>query len=82
MTATPVPDPAGLDQWHVLERSISLTGRQRLRCLWYRLRLTVQEMNYATSRLVELQAPGQLTTADRKGTATTANKRHPDERIQ
>jgi hypothetical protein len=31
------------------------TGRERLRFLWYRLRLTVAEMNYATRRLVELQ---------------------------
>jgi hypothetical protein len=38
-----------------LEQSVSWTGRERLRCLWYRLRLTVQEMNYATRRLVELQ---------------------------
>jgi hypothetical protein len=33
------------------------TGRERLRFLWYRLRLTVAEMNYATRRMVELQAP-------------------------
>jgi len=32
-------------------------GDQRLRCLWYRLRLTVAEMNYATRRTVELQVP-------------------------
>jgi hypothetical protein len=31
------------------------TARERLRFLWYRLRLTVAEMNYATRRLVELQ---------------------------
>lgn len=31
------------------------TGRERLRFLWYRLRLTISEMNYATRRLVELQ---------------------------
>jgi hypothetical protein len=36
---------------------ISWTGRERLRCLWYRLRLTVAEMNYATRRTVEVQAP-------------------------
>ncbi len=29
--------------------------RERLRILWYRLRLTVQEMNYATHRMVGLQ---------------------------
>ena len=33
------------------------TGRERLRFLWYRLRLTVAEMNYATRRMAELQAP-------------------------
>ena len=38
-----------------LEKSVSWTGRERLRCLWYRLRLTVQEMNYAARRIVELQ---------------------------
>jgi hypothetical protein len=36
---------------------VSWTGRERLRCLWYRLRLTVAEMNYATRRVVEVQAP-------------------------
>jgi hypothetical protein len=39
-----------------LEKSISWSGRERLRCLWYRLRLTVAEMNYATRRIVELEA--------------------------
>jgi hypothetical protein len=34
---------------------VSWTARERLRFLWYRLRLTVREMNYATRRLVELQ---------------------------
>ncbi len=38
-----------------LEHSVSWTGHERLRWLWYRLRLTVQEMNYATRRLLELQ---------------------------
>jgi hypothetical protein len=40
-----------------LEKTVSWSGRERLRCLWYRLRLTVAEMNYATRRTVELQAP-------------------------
>jgi len=39
-----------------LEKSVSWTGRERLWFLWYRLRLTVQEMNYAVRRLTELQA--------------------------
>jgi hypothetical protein len=40
-----------------VEKSVAWTGRERLRCLWYRLRLTVAEMNYATRRTVEVQAP-------------------------
>ena len=40
-----------------LEKAGGWTRRERLRCLWYRLRLTVQEMNYATRRIAELQAP-------------------------
>jgi hypothetical protein len=32
-------------------------GRGRLRGAWHRIRLTVQEMNYASRRVVELQAP-------------------------
>jgi hypothetical protein len=40
-----------------LEKTVAWTGGERLRCLWYRLRLTVAEMNSATSRMVELQAP-------------------------
>jgi hypothetical protein len=39
-----------------LEMSVSLTGAERFRCRWYRLRLTIAEMNYATRRLAELQA--------------------------
>jgi hypothetical protein len=40
-----------------LEKAVSWTGRERLRCLWYRLRLTVAEMNYATRRMVEQALP-------------------------
>ncbi|HEX2318092.1 MAG TPA: hypothetical protein VHJ18_03820 [Streptosporangiaceae bacterium] len=49
--------PADIDHRRQLEKSVSLSGRERLRSLWYRLRLTVAEMNYATRRMVELQAP-------------------------
>jgi hypothetical protein len=38
-----------------LERTGGWTRHERLRILWYRLRLTVQEMNYATRRMTELQ---------------------------
>jgi hypothetical protein len=51
------PGPADLLRRRQLEKSVSWSGRERLRCLWYRLRLTVAEMNYATRRMVELQAP-------------------------
>jgi hypothetical protein len=47
-------DPAARRQ---LEKTVSWTGPERLRCLWYRLRLTVADMNYATRRAVEIQAP-------------------------
>jgi hypothetical protein len=55
--ASPAPGPADLVHRRQLERSVSWSGRERLRGLWYRLRLTVAEMNYATRRMVELQAP-------------------------
>jgi hypothetical protein len=55
--ASPAPGSAGpIDRRH-LEKAVSWTGAERLRCLWYRLRLTVAEMNYATRRVVEVQAP-------------------------
>jgi hypothetical protein len=55
--ASPAPSSADLVPRRQLEKLISWSGRERLRCLWYRLRLTVAEMNYATRRMVELQAP-------------------------
>ena len=45
------------DQAQRPDELVSWTSRERLRLLWYRLRLTVREMNYATRRTVELQAP-------------------------
>ena len=56
-TASPAPGSADPVHRRQLEKSVSWSGRERLRCLWYRLRLTVAEMNYATRRTVELQAP-------------------------
>ena len=57
--AEPSPASGSADLIHRrhLEQMVSWTGRERLRCLWYRLRLTVAEMNYATRRTVEVQAP-------------------------
>ena len=55
--ASPIPVPAELVQRRQLEKTVAWTGRERLRCLWYRLRLTLAEMNYATRRVVEVQAP-------------------------
>jgi hypothetical protein len=56
-TANPAPGSADPVRRRQLEKSVSWSGRERLRCLWYRLRLTIAEMNYATRRTVELQAP-------------------------
>jgi hypothetical protein len=60
-TAAPMasPGPGSVAPVHrrQLEQAVSWTGPERLRCLWYRLRLTVTEMNYATRRVVEVQAP-------------------------
>ena len=53
----PAPGSTDLSHRRHLEKTVSWTGRERLRCLWYRLRLTVAEMNYATRRTVEVQAP-------------------------
>lgn len=60
-TAAPMASPgsasvAPVDRWQ-LEKAVSWTGPERLRFLWYRIRLTIGEMNYVTRRLVELQAP-------------------------
>jgi hypothetical protein len=38
-----------------VEELVSWTGPEQLRLLWYRLRLTVCEMNNATRRMLELQ---------------------------
>jgi hypothetical protein len=56
-TASPAPGSADPVHRRQLEKSVSWSGRERFRCLWYRLRLTVAEMNYASRRMVELQAP-------------------------
>jgi hypothetical protein len=53
----PTASVADLVQRRQLEKTVSWTGPERLRCLWYRLRLIVAEMNYATRRVVEVQAP-------------------------
>jgi len=57
MAVVASPGSADLVHRRQLEKSVSWTGRERLRCLWYWLRLTVAEMNSATRRMVELQAP-------------------------
>lgn len=54
---TPIPALGEHIQKRQLEKSVSWSGRERVRCLWYRLRLTMAEMNYATRRMAELQAP-------------------------
>jgi hypothetical protein len=53
----PTPGSADLVNKRHLEKSVSWSRGERLRFLWYRLRLTVAEMNYAAWRMVELQRP-------------------------
>jgi len=55
--AGPAPGSTELVHRRQLEKSVSWSGRERLRCLWYRLRLTLAEINYANRRMLELQAP-------------------------
>ena len=52
----PALGPADKINKRQLETSVSLSRGEWLRSQWYRLRLTVAEMNYATRRVVELQA--------------------------
>jgi len=40
---------------HPIEAMVSWTSHERLRFLWYRLRLTISDMNFATRRMAELQ---------------------------
>ena len=57
------PEPKAEAANHATHQHIQRSDRhhirrgERLRFPWYRLRLTVAEMNYATRRMVELQAP-------------------------
>jgi hypothetical protein len=53
ISTTPAPS-MHLQPLH-LEKSSGGTRHGRLRILWYRLRRTIGEMNYATRRLFELQ---------------------------
>ena len=43
----------GSSSWN---SQVSWTGRERIRCLGYRFRLAVEEVNYAARRMVEPQA--------------------------
>jgi hypothetical protein len=56
------PGPSDHLQLRRLEKTGGWTRHERMRIAWYRLRLTMQEMNYSTRRLVELQTPLAVTT--------------------
>ena len=56
-TTSPAHGVADQLQVRRLEKMGGWSRGERLRFLWYRLRLTIAEMNYATRRMVELQAP-------------------------
>jgi hypothetical protein len=55
--AGPAPGCGDLLHRRQLEKSVSWSGRERLCCVWCRLRLELADMNYASRRLVELQIP-------------------------
>ena len=55
--ASRAPGSADLVPRRQLEKLVSWSGHEWLRCLWYRLRLELADMNYASRRLVELQIP-------------------------
>ena len=55
--ATESPAPGDPVHRRKVEKSVSWSGRERLRFLWYRLRLQLSEINYANRRLLEVQAP-------------------------
>ena len=56
--ASPAPGRADLVRRRQLEKRVAWSGRERLQCLWYRLRLELADINYANRRRVELQIPG------------------------
>jgi hypothetical protein len=45
--------PAGPVDRRQLEKSVSWTRGERYRFVWYRLRLTVTEIDYASSRMID-----------------------------
>jgi hypothetical protein len=48
------PGPSDHLQLRHLEKTGGWTRHERLRILWYQIRLTIREMNYATRRPAEL----------------------------
>ena len=55
--AGPAPGSTELVHRRQLEKLVSWSGRERLRYLWYRLRLELAEIDYANRRMLELQVP-------------------------
>ena len=80
LAVTTSSGPAAVDQvqMRLMEKTGGWTHRERLRVVWYRLRLTVQEMNYATRRMAELQArlPGQPPLAPKAITQPGRTPKH------
>jgi hypothetical protein len=56
--ASPAPSLPNLVHRRQLEKSVSWSSRERLRCLWHRFRLTIAEMNYATGGWSSCKRPG------------------------
>jgi hypothetical protein len=54
------------------EELISWTRRERIRFLWYRLRMTMQEMNYATCVMLMPMHPGDVDSSRAGAGGTSA----------
>jgi len=57
------------------DKLVCWTLGERLRFVWYRIRLTISEMNYATRRMTELQMPLPGEDADPDATRTKLDKK-------
>jgi hypothetical protein len=55
LTVAAAPAMTDRAQKRQLERTVAWTTRERLRCLWYRLRLEISDYDYAARRVIELQ---------------------------
>jgi hypothetical protein len=55
LTDDAAPAMTGRARKRQLERTVAWTTSERLRCLWYRLRLEMSDYHYAARRVIELR---------------------------